>query len=840
MFLSLLLAVAAIQHTPIEQAVRGQPIYIRAVIEDASTSFAPQCYARQSGKKRFEGFPMEDRGHNRFVVRLPNYLGAGDGFEFFILSNHEHGDATQDGSADQPFRVTMKEPPEGSAVAAPTPPPAPAPDVKLEPPAPRNSQLVVTSEPSGAMVLIDGKKVGTTPFKAMQQPGAHTLQLEQKGYLVQKREFTLEPSRDKDLSVALIALPKEPAVTIESLPTGAQVLIDGAERGTTPFVGAIAPGAHKVALRLTGRHELASDFSMPAGSDLSLRFALPEPTQSTKPQLVVTSTPQGAALKIDGKSQGFTPWSAELAAGKHTLLLELEGYRAETRELEAQDNRETDATFTLQRIPGPAKVRIESDPAGATVSIDGKAVGPAPYSGELAPGEHNIEAEKEGFKGVAQQISVEAGEQLALRIPLSPASAAPGPPIIAVATEPRGAQLYLDDKLLGETPIKTKSTPGEHAMKLVLDGYVTRTATLKVPDSHDFELRLAVSLKPLRPAETSAPPDPLEVARAQVRRAQACWLQGDYPCALAGYQAAFEVRHLPDLLFNIAQVRRKQGEFKQCATAFRSFITLAPNSNLRGRAKQLAEGCEASGKGHAESVDEDVTPPKIAHELVAQAVRGQALHLEAHITDDKSGVFGPQACYRNGFHSEMKCQPMEPTGKDQYIAEVPAAVVMDGFAYYLEAYDNAANGPTRVGSPEQPNAVTIVDAPAEPVVDASKAAPSAVENTPLPKCEPVPEEPKPAAPPEALPTVESSGPSKGVRVLTYSLAGASLLGFGGAAIAYAEGKSASNQLSAGGHSAADVVSLQQKVTHAQAATNILIGVGAALGCAAIALFAVAH
>ena len=77
-------------------------------------------------------------------------------------------------------------------------------------------------------------------------------------------------------------------------------------------------------------------------------------------------------------------------------------------------------------------------------------------------------------------------------------------------------------------------------------------------------------------------------------------------------------------------------------------------------------------------------------------------------------------------------------------------------------------------------------------------------------------------------------------MVTYSLAGASLLSFGGAAIAYAEGKSASNELSAGGHSAADVVSLQQKVTHAQAATNILIGVGAALGCAAIALFAVAH
>jgi len=831
LFSALLVAAAAIQHAPIEQVVRGQPILIRATVEDPSSSFAPQCYARPIGRKRFEGFPMEERGKNRFVVRLPGYMAAGESFDFFIISNHEHEDPTQDGSADAPFRVEVKEPPEGTAPPPkPAAPPANA-SVKLEPPSSKAAQLLLSSEPSGAMVLLDDKKVGATPYRGTLQPGPHSIKLELKGYAELSRIFTLEPSRDKELSVALMALPKEPAATIESVPSGAQVLVDGKPMGQTPFVGALAAGTHHVTLRLAGRHELENDFEMPAGRDLSLRFALPEPTTSSKPHLVVTSTPDGAALKIDDHEAGFTPWSGELAAGKHSLTLSLAGHKPQTRELVAQANRETDATFTLQPLPGPAKVRVESDPAGAQISVDGKLAGPAPFAGELTAGEHRIDATLDGYKGVEQQITVEAGEQLALRLPLSPASAAPGPPLIAVATEPRGAQIFLDDKPVGETPGKTKTTPGEHSLKLVLDGYVTRSAIIKVPDSHDFELRLAVSLKPVRPAETSAPPDPLEVARADVRRAQACWIRGDYPCALAGYQAAYDVRHLPDLLFNIAQVRRKKGDLKECAIAFRSFLSVATSSPLRPRAKELADSCEAQlrgGKGSA--VDEDTTPPVLSHEVIAQAQRGQPLHLEARITDDKSGVFGQQACYRNGFHPELTCVPMVLTGKDTYAVDVPAQAVMDGLAYYLEAYDNAANGPARSGSPEQPNAVTIVDAPPEPA-----AAPPPEAAPPEAKAE---AEEKPCVPAEALPAPVVSATNKNVRVATWTAAGAAAVALGGAAIFYVEGHDASNELAAGGHSASEISSLQSRVSNAQAATNILIGVGVALGVTAVALFAV--
>jgi hypothetical protein len=56
-------------------------------------------------------------------------------------------------------------------------------------------------------------------------------------------------------------------------------------------------------------------------------------------------------------------------------------------------------------------------------------------------------------------------------------------------------------------------------------------------------------------------------------------------------------------------------------------------------------------------------------------------------------------------------------GGDRYGIEVPARVVTDGFAYYVEAWDNAENGPARSGAPELPHAV-IIEEPAPAAVAA--------------------------------------------------------------------------------------------------------------------------
>lgn len=61
---------------------------------------------------------------------------------------------------------------------------------------------------------------------------------------------------------------------------------------------------------------------------------------------------------------------------------------------------------TLER---PAIVRVESEPGGATVSIDGNVVGTTPFEGELPAGRHTLALSKAGFAATPRVVEAKGG-----------------------------------------------------------------------------------------------------------------------------------------------------------------------------------------------------------------------------------------------------------------------------------------------------------------------------------------------------------------------------------------------------------------------------------------------
>lgn len=57
----------------------------------------------------------------------------------------------------------------------------------------------------------------------------------------------------------------------------------------------------------------------------------------------------------------------------------------------------------------------------------------------------------------------------------------------------------------------------------------------------------------------------------------------------------------------------------------------------------------------------------------------------------------------------------------RFIAEIPADSVTEGLAYYVEAYDDQGNGPTRRGTPEEPLVPRLVEGPPAWAVAAEEA-----------------------------------------------------------------------------------------------------------------------
>ena len=772
-----------IEHAPLEKSPRGQGVFIKARVGDPSHLFAPLVFARKTGSSRYEAFTMKDKGKRGFRAYLPPSILSEGSFEYFIEAQHEEGGATRLGSPRKPFNtVAFDPPPQPVAFTFRTEEPGaavriddndigktpltvallPGPhtvavtladgrsaeqqldvksgkkkvDLLVEMPrqAGGPATLSVQSDPPNANVMIDGAVSGRTPFQGELDSGEHTVAVEMDGRMREERKVVAREGRDASVSFALAPLPKTPAVAVESEPIGALVILDGKERGRTPFLAPLDKGRHELVLKMGGHREVGTDFTMPSDRDLGIRLDLPVGA-GTGSRLTLTSSPSGANVAIDGKEIGITPWAGEMRPGNHKVLVVSKGFIKEERIVQVQPSRDADVTFALNREPGPGKLHIETEPPEAVVSIDGQQAGTSPYTGELAPGEHLLEVANDGYKTIQQQLQLDSGQQLSLKLALQQAQAGQVPPLVAVASDPQGAQLFLDGKLVGPTPIKARSTPGPHEIKLGLDGYISRTGKINLPDSRDFELRMAISLKPVRGVEEKhEAPTAKELARAQILSAHACSKTGDYACAIKGYQKAYEYQPNPLLLFNLATMRRKMGNFADAQRAYEAFLRDPPRDQDRvtDEAKKQLAFCELKLKPAETSAavalnvkpgqtvpsaragpqeEEDTDPPILTHDPIKKTLRGLPVRLTARVVDERSGVATPQACWRNLYKKDFECQPMGKIGEDQYGIEVPAKAVNDGFAYYLEAYDNNDNGPARSGAPELPNSVAVEDAP---------------------------------------------------------------------------------------------------------------------------------
>ncbi len=146
--------------------------------------------------------------------------------------------------------------------------------------------LSIESRPAGAEVTLDGTPLGRTPLRQVVVKGkAELLRLEKPDY--QPLEYHLQPS-DRDIALRLVPAPFEVHVVTE--PTGAEILLDGSAKGTTPQVLQVpGEGAHALHLKLDGY--------LPWNTTLERHKPLPDPIRLQKTR--------GRKLSEEGKLKKF-------------------------------------------------------------------------------------------------------------------------------------------------------------------------------------------------------------------------------------------------------------------------------------------------------------------------------------------------------------------------------------------------------------------------------------------------------------------------------------------------------------------------------------------------------
>jgi len=129
--------------------------------------------------------------------------------------------------------------------------------------------------------------------------------------------------------------------------------------------------------------------------------------------LRVVTEPPGAAVSVDGRSLGVTPFDGQVEVGTYRLTVTRNGFLPVEEEVTVVEGGELARTFQL--AVAPATLHLATEPSGARVTLDGARVGETPLElADVAPGTHQIVIEAKGFFPYETNIELVAGQDLAL------------------------------------------------------------------------------------------------------------------------------------------------------------------------------------------------------------------------------------------------------------------------------------------------------------------------------------------------------------------------------------------------------------------------------------------
>lgn len=151
----------------------------------------------------------------------------------------------------------------------------------------------------------------------------------------------------------------------------------------------------------------------------------------------------------------------------------------------------------------PGRILVRSTPEGADVRIDGEAKGVTPLAlRDVALGDHTVDVSYPGLISRQQQVTLSAErpsqsiELMLTSVPTSTRTSAPqsGFGVLHVDSRPARAQVFLDDTLMGDTPLVLPNvSAGEHRVQIRLPGYRSWSTSVQIEPSTKF--RVAASLE---------------------------------------------------------------------------------------------------------------------------------------------------------------------------------------------------------------------------------------------------------------------------------------------------------------------------------------------------------
>ena len=212
-----------------------------------------------------------DAGERELAVRAPGY------------QDHRQRVAVAGRGALQSIVVTL--------APLPTPPPGP-------PPPPRPGIVVVSSDPAGARVSLDGADSGRAPLELRVGAGKPVVvRASLPGHASAELSLTLSAGERREATLRLV--PQLGEVKVAARPPDAELLVDGQPRGKADQTLQLVAVPHQVEIRREGYETARVSVTPRPGFPQTISLALKSAEQAREEQMPpVARSPEGHELRL--------------------------------------------------------------------------------------------------------------------------------------------------------------------------------------------------------------------------------------------------------------------------------------------------------------------------------------------------------------------------------------------------------------------------------------------------------------------------------------------------------------------------------------------------------------
>jgi len=343
---------------------------------------------------------------------------------------------------------------------------------------------VIQSEPSGAEIVINGQKIGNTPYQGELVAGQYQLEIRRPLYYPDASAFDLKEGETKELN--RILKPKFGYLTVTSAPLGGSVYLDEKLIGTTPIENReIESIRHSLKVQIPMYHDYSEEFQIKDGESKTVSSTMKPAFGS----LEILSSPEDEAdVYVDGNKVGKTPYSNnKFGSGKYIIHVTKTLFNDVEEEVTVSDGLSTRRTLTLGKNFGELNISAPED----IILINGQRVGTNSYNVRLLPGKYTVRAERSQlYTPDEKEVFLAIGERKELTLEAKPRLGS-----LSVYVEPfdaRNAEIFVNNELKGKAPIVLPLIMGTHSIMARKDDFLDKSDAVTIVEGEQQKMTLTM------------------------------------------------------------------------------------------------------------------------------------------------------------------------------------------------------------------------------------------------------------------------------------------------------------------------------------------------------------